>query len=175
MRPLLWLLGLFALAVGSALLLRFNTGYALLVRPPYRVELSLNLLLLFVAIGFAALYVMLRSVFVSVALPQRVREFRARRQREEARSALVEALRAFFEARYGRAEKAASIAMELGDTPALGAVLAARAAHELRHYQQRDSDLARAEKLAPDDAALRIIAEAEMMLDERRSQEALTV
>ena len=46
MRWIFWILGLFALAVAVALALRFNDGYALFVWPPYRVELSLNLLAL---------------------------------------------------------------------------------------------------------------------------------
>jgi HemY protein len=63
--------------------------------------------------------------------------------------------------------------MESGEFPALGAVLAARAAHELRLYEQRDGYLARAQRLAPDEPALRVIVAADMLLDERRSQDAL--
>ena len=173
MRWVFWILGLFAFAVALALALRFNTGYALLVWPPYRVELSLNLLLLLLAIGFAAIYLLLRFSFGALELPQRVREFRERRRRENARAFTLHALCEFFEGRYGRAEKMAASAIEMGEMPALGAVLAARAAHELRHYEQRDGYLARAEKLAPDAAAMRIIAHAGMLLDQRRFQEAL--
>jgi HemY protein len=63
--------------------------------------------------------------------------------------------------------------MESAETAALGAVLAARAAHELRHYDDRDAYLARAEKLAPDDPVVRVIAAAGMLLDQRRFQDAL--
>ena len=173
MRWAFWILGLFALAVAIAIALHFNTGYALLVSPPYRVELSLNLLLLLLVILFAVIYLLLRFIFGALELPAQVREFRARRSRENARTLMLEALREFFEGRYGRAEKAAATAMESGESPALGAVLAARAAHELRHYEQRDGYLARAEKLAPDDTAMRIIAEADMLLDQHRFQDAL--
>ena len=164
---------MFALAVAVALALRFNTGYALLVWPPYRVELSLNLLILLLIAGFAVSYLLLRFVFGAIELPAQVRAFRERRRRKNARATLLEALRAFFEGRYGRAEKAAANAMESGESPALGAVLAARAAHELRHYDERDGYLERAEKLAPDDAALRMIAAADMLLEQRRFQDAL--
>ncbi len=173
MRWIFWILGLFALAVALALALRLNTGYALLVWPPYRVELSLNLVLLLLAVGFAVVYLLLRIIFGVLALPAQVRGFRARRRREDARSALLEALEAFFEGRYGRAEKAAASVMQSGESPALGAVLAARAAHELRHYEQRDGYLARAEKSAPGNSAMRIIAAASMLLDQRRFQDAL--
>jgi HemY protein len=172
-RWVFWLLGLFALAVALALALRLNTGYALLVWPPYRVELSLNLALLLLAAGFAVVYLLLRFIFGALGLPAQVRDFRERRRRENARSTLLEALEAFFEGRYGRAEKAAASAMESGESPLLGAVLAARAAHELRHYEQRDGYLARAEKLTPGDSAMRIIAAAGMLLDQRRYQDAL--
>jgi HemY protein len=173
MRWVFWILGLFACAVAFALALRFNTGYALLVWPPYRVELSLNLVLLLLAAGFAVVYVLLRFTFGAIGLPAKVREFRERRRRENARTTMLVALQAFLEGRYGRAEKAAANAMESGETPALGAVLAAHAAHELRHYEQRDSYLARAEQLAPEAGAMRIIASAEMLLDQHHFQEAL--
>jgi HemY protein len=173
MRWVFWILGLFACAVAFALALRFNTGYALLVWPPYRVELSLNLVLLLLAAGFAVVYMLLRFTFGAIGLPAKVREFRERRRRENARTMMLVALQAFLEGRYGRAEKAAANAMESGETPALGAVLAAHAAHELRHYEQRDSYLARAEQLAPEAGAMRIIASAEMLLDQHHFQEAL--
>ena len=46
----------------AALAVRLNTGYALLVAPPYRIELSLNLLLFLVVGGFLALYFSIRLV-----------------------------------------------------------------------------------------------------------------
>ena len=173
MRWVFWILGLFALAVAAALALRFNAGYVLLVSPPYRIELSLNLFLLGALALIGVGYVVLRLVLGALELPARVREFRARRQRDNARSALLDALRAFFEGRYGRAEKAAAAVIESDEMPALGAVLAARAAHELRRYDRRDEYLTRAGERAPGDVAMRVIAEAELLLEQRRFQEAL--
>ena len=173
MRWLFWILGLFALAVGVALALRLNAGYALLVWPPYRVELSLYLLVLVLGAGFALGYLLLRFIFGAIGLPAKVREYRERSRRESARSTLLDAVGAFFEGRYGRAEKAAAGAMESTESPVLGAVLAARAAHELRRYDERDAYLERAGEVAPDDTAMRIIAAADMLLDQRRFQEAL--
>ena len=173
MRWLFWILGLFALAVAVALALRLNAGYALLVWPPYRVELSLYLLVLLLGAGFALGYLLLRFIFGAIGLPVKVREYRERRRRENAQIIMLDAVGAFFEGRYGRAEKAAASAMESTETPVLGAVLAARAAHELRRFDERDAYLARAAVVAPDDAAMRIIAAAEMLLDQRRFQDAL--
>src|SRR2546426_499932 len=55
MRFLFWFLLLAVAAVVAALAARLNAGYALLVAPPYRIELSLNLLLVLIVGGFAAL------------------------------------------------------------------------------------------------------------------------
>ncbi len=173
MRWVFWVLGLFALAVAVALGLRFNAGYVVLVSPPHRVELSLNLFALACVAALGLGYLLLRFVLGAIALPARVREFRARRRRDNVRTALLDALRAFFEGRYGRAEKAAAATIESGEMPALGAVLAARAAHQLRRYDRRDEYLTRAGERAPDDVAMRVIAEAEMYLDQRHFQEAL--
>ncbi len=175
MRWVFWILGLFALAVTLALALRFNAGYVLLVSPPYRVELSLNLFVFGSLAAIALAYLLLRFVLGALELPARVREYRARRRRDDARTALLDALRAFFEGRYGRAEKAAAAVIESDEIPALGAVLAARAAHELRRYDRRDEYLARAAERAPDDVAMRVIAEAGLLLEQRRFQEALLV
>ena len=46
MKGLLWVLALFALAVGISLAAHVNDGYVLLVLPPYRAEISLNLAIL---------------------------------------------------------------------------------------------------------------------------------
>ena len=93
MRRLLWLLAFCALAVGVSLVARFNEGYLLLVLPPYRVELSLNLALLLVILAFALLYALLRALVFSVSLPARVRVFRQRRRQQKAARGFADALR----------------------------------------------------------------------------------
>lgn len=175
MRWLIRLLAIIALAVGLTLALRYEAGYVLVVLPSYRAELSLNLMILLLVAGFAATYLLVRVVSHALTLPAQVRRYRERRRHEKAQEALLAALREFFEARYGRAEKAAARSIELGGYAGLSAVLAARAAHELRAYDRRDAYLAQAEALEPDGAILKRITEAELLLDERRFQDALDV
>ncbi|PKO50979.1 MAG: heme biosynthesis protein HemY, partial [Betaproteobacteria bacterium HGW-Betaproteobacteria-21] len=50
MRALIWLIGIFALAAGMAMLAGLNEGYVLVVLPPWRAQLSLNLLLLLLVV-----------------------------------------------------------------------------------------------------------------------------
>jgi HemY protein len=173
MRWLIWILVLGALATGLTLLARLNTGYVLISLPEHRVELSLNFALVLLVLGFALGYLLLRLLVTAIELPGRVTKFRAARRRETAHGTLVEALREFFAGRYAKAEKTVNEAVALGEPGDLGAIIAARAAHELRAPARRDAYLA---KLATDPArpdAAAAISAAQMLLDERRPEDAL--
>jgi HemY protein len=102
-----------------------------------------------------------------------VREFREKRRLLRAQRSLLEAMRAYLEGRYAKAEKAAAPSVELGENIGIGAVIAARAAHELRAYERRDRYLARSAHFTDDDRTMRSIAQAELLLHERKHQEAL--
>lgn len=173
MKTAIWIVAIVALAVGLTLVARHNAGYVLLVLPPYRVGLSLNLLIALLAAGFAIGYALVRGLSATLRLPRQAREYRLARRKEKARAALIEALREYFAGRYGRAEKAAAVSLDLGEQRGLSAVLAARSAHELRAYGRRDAYLAQAAASAPDEQVARLVTEAELMLDEHRNQEAL--
>lgn len=175
MRAAIWIIAIVALAAGLTLAASHNPGYVLVVLPPYRVEISLNLLLVLLAAGFAFGYGLVRVASATLRLPRQVREYRLARRKEKARSALLEALREYFAGRFSRAEKAAAASLELGEQRGLSAVLAARAAHELRAYGRRDAYLAQAAASAPEEQLSRLMTEAEQLLDERRYQEALDV
>src|SRR5689334_3439891 len=144
MKTLIWIVGIAALAVALTLAARFDTGYLLLVLPPYRAEFSLNFLIVALIGAFAATYALVRAVTATLSLPRKVREYRLARRKEKARATLLEALDEYFAGRYGRAERAAAAALELGEHPVLSAVVAARSAHELRAFSRRDGFLSRA-------------------------------
>ena len=175
MKALLWLVGIIALAVAVTLAARYNTGYLLLVLPPYRIEFSLNFLIVLLVAAFVSGYALVRIVSATLRLPRQVREYRLARRKDKARATLLEALHEYFAGRYGRAEKAAAASLDLGEHPDLAAALAARAAHELHAYERRDAFLARAAAAASGDEAVRIITAADLLLDERRYQEALNL
>jgi HemY protein len=172
MKTAIWIVGIAAAAVALTLAARYNSGYALFVLPSYRIELSLNLLVVLAVAAFAIGYAVVRAVLAALVLPRRVREYRLARRREKARSALLEALHEYFAGRYGRAEKAAAVSLEAGEQPVLSAVLAARAAHQLRAHERRDRYLA-AGAAVPDEQLARLVTEAELLLDDRRHREAL--
>jgi len=175
MRAIVWILVLFALAVGLVIAARYNSGLVLIVLPPWRVETSLNFVLVCALLLFLALYVIVRTVAVTLSMPARVRAFHKRRSEARARVTFNEALINYFEGRFGRAEKAAAAALKAGESPALSAILAARAAHGMRAFAARDKYLARSDALPSEDDDMKLMAQAEMLLDERRHYDALEV
>ena len=171
----MWVLAVFALAVGLSLAAHLNDGYAILVFPPYRAELSLNFAILLGIAGFTLGYLLLRLIAHTLRLPMHVRDFHLRRRDAKGRAALLAGLQALFEGRYARAEKSAGEAYELGQAPSLSALIAARAAGELRELERRDLWLERAEGDDKNARQARLAVQASLLLDERRYDDALAV
>lgn len=137
MRTLLWLLTLAALAVGLALAAGYNTGYALLVLPPWRVELSLNFLVFLSLLAFGVLYLVVRAAGAMARLPGQVAAFRARQRQSQAESALRDAMLLLLEGRYSQSLKRAEAAYEAGHAPGLAALLAARSGQLMRDGERQ--------------------------------------
>lgn len=175
MRVFFWVLALFAVAVGTVVAARYNSGYLLLAIGGRRLELSVNFAVFLLVTGFAVMYFLVRAVSAGLSLPSEVRQFHENRRIESGRTEFMTALHAYFEGRYGRAEKAAAKALELGHAPALSAVVAARAAHETRAFAARDRYLSTIEDLDADEDYLRRITQAELLLEEHRYLDALAV
>jgi HemY protein len=167
MKSLFWLLAVFAAAVALVLLGRFDSGYALFIYPPYRVEVSMLFFAVAALLAFALAYTALRLLGQVFALPATVRAYRSRRRRERAHAALAAALQAYYEGRYARAEKQAGLAFEAGPSPGVAALLAARAAHQMRDFERRDRWLGRADTSGDSLQAARLVSRAELALEER--------
>lgn len=175
MRGLFWLLVLFALAVGLSMAMRFNDAYVLVVLPPWRVEVSLNLALAAIAGAFLLLYGALRGISLTLSLPARVRAFRETRRKEKAASVFQDAVRLLFEGRFGHALRKAAEAHAAGEAPGLAALIAARAAQRMREPQKQEAWLDRATQDDARTEAARLMLEAEMHLDARRFEDAVAV
>jgi HemY protein len=172
MKYLVWILGLFAAAVALTFAAH-NPAYVLLVYPPYRIELSFTLFIVLMVLTFVSGYGLVRLIIAILHLPGYVRKFRLERAQAKVRELLDKELGAFFEGRYAAAEKAASRAMELGDTSALHPIIAARSAHELRDYKKRDAYLAAAEGRTIGDSTMRLMTTSKFLLDQRDPRGAL--
>jgi HemY protein len=173
MRLLIWVIALFALAVGLTVAARYNTGYVLFALPGYRIEMSVNLAAILLLLSFLLFYAVLRSVLLALAMPRRAGEYRRTQERLRARKVLEDGLRAFLEGRFGRAERGAAQAASAGEWPAISLAVAARSAHELRNFSGRDAYLDQMDGSGPSDDYLKQITRAELLLEERRYHDAL--
>jgi HemY protein len=161
-----------AVAVAAALIVQANDGRVVFFVPPWRVDLSFNLFVVLAAVALYAIYLGGRLLQKLADFPERVRAYRQRREEFGAERALRDALRALFEGRFARVERAARAGLEVPGTAGLAALLGARAAHRLQQFERRDDWLRRADE-DPDNALARIVAAAEMWAEGRDSSRAL--
>lgn len=158
MRVALWLLGLFAVAAASALFAGSNPGTVTLYWAPYRVDLSLNLVLLILVAVFVSAHLSLRAVSAMFSIPQQARRWRLQQKERTIQSALLDSLSHLVGGRFIRARKAAELVVSLEDSMirsgevlphadqlrVLAHLLAAESAHALQDRAVRDSHLQQA-------------------------------
>ncbi len=175
MRVLFWFLLLAIAAVAAALAAKLNNGYALIVAAPYRIELSLNLLLFIIVVGFASLYLALRMIVHTARLPAQVRQWRRRQREARSRAKQDAATVALLEGRYVKAQQQANEALAFPDAPGLAALIGARAAIDVRQYAAAEELLTRPEAQARSLAVSRLTLSAESALEQGQPQEALRI
>lgn len=158
MRAALWLLALFAIAAAVALFAGNNQGTITVFWPPWRVDLSLNLVLVILLGAFALLHLALRGLAALFSLPTQARQWRLQQKERTLHSALLDAMVQLLSGRFSRARKAAQAALVQEKTlAALGAslpqaqqvrvishLLAAESAQALQDRPARDAHLQQA-------------------------------
>jgi HemY protein len=162
MRAALWFLGLFGIAVAVAVFAGHNDATVTLYWSPYRVDLSLNFVLLALALAFALVYAAMRTAALLFALPVQAKRWRALQKERAINAELFNAQSHFLAGRYIRSRKSALAALNLdksrehsqpkaadlvGNEPqlrALAHVLAAQSAHALQDTAARDDHLQQA-------------------------------
>jgi HemY protein len=109
----MWVLLIFGLAVGFTLAGKFDPGYAVLVYPPYRIELSLTLLVV-LFLGLVVLGDLLaRLADATLNLPANVRAHRLQQRQQQGELALLNAMTHYLAGHYTEAEVAAKLAVSL--------------------------------------------------------------
>jgi len=172
---LIWGLVLGTLAVVIADLMARNDGYALIVLSDWRVEMSLNFLVLAIIATLAAGAVLLKLIQGALHLPASLVRFRALRRQRKGEQAFLAALRLLLEGRFEMAIKSAERARKLGFATGYADLLAARAAQGLDDADRAAVWLGRVDA---DDATLvaaRLEQEAEMLVARRQYEPALQV
>ena len=158
MRIVLSILTLFAIAVAVALMAGNNQGTVTLFWPPYRVDMSLNLVLLLLVGTFVLIHIALRALSALFSMPREARRWRLQHKERALHMALLDSLSHLTVGRFIRARKSAELvlvqetALERGgDKLAYGAQLralshlvAADSAHALHNRDAREDHFQRA-------------------------------
>jgi HemY protein len=158
MRAALWLLVLFAVAVAVALFAGNNQGSVTLFWPPYRIDLSLNLVLLLLLAAFLVVYTAMGAVSALLDMPRQASRWRTQQKERAMHAALLDALSHLIAGRYIRARKAAEAVLDQeasltasGHRPGNGAqlraiahLLAAESAQALQDRAAREEHLQQA-------------------------------
>ena len=174
MRALFAFLLLAVLAVLAALLFKLNAGYALFVAPPYRVELSLNALLVFLFVAFTVVYLLLRLSSRITRLPREVQEARRRRNVERARAKQDAAVVALLEGRHGKARQIADETLAIPHSSGIAALVGARAAIDTRDFDAALTYLGRADAGVGSLSVPRLMLTAETALERGQPGDALS-
>jgi HemY protein len=158
MRAVLWLLGLFAISVALALFAGNNQASVTLFWPPYRVDVSLNLVLLLGLILFGVSHLAFKALGTLLSMPAEARRWRALQRERGMHQGLIEAITHFSSGRFTRARKSAVAAAEKAASlrgteneplhrlrvEALAHLYASESAHSLRDPQVREEHWQRA-------------------------------
>lgn len=91
MQAIVWFLGLFVAAVALALFAGDNVASVTVFWPPYRVDMSLNLVLLLALAALGLLYGVARTVVALFALPRQARGWRREQQVQAITALMLEA------------------------------------------------------------------------------------
>lgn len=175
MSTIIWFLLLAGLAVTTAIMTAHGGAFVLIVLPPWRIELSIAAFVIALLILMVLGFFVTRITAGTLNLPSSIRSLRLGRQRTKAKEAVLFAVEAFFEGNYVRAEQAAQRALTQGESVGLCAVIAARSAHHQRRFNERDQYLETLHSIQPRDRILQLTTQADLLLEERRHQEATEV
>lgn len=171
LRGLIWIAALFAIAVGFALAGHAQQGHVILLYPPYRLDMTLHVLIGAIVALFVVLYIAIRLLRSIWKMPERFAGFRSRSRTAKANAALRDALAHFHSGRFSRAEKSARSAAAVRDNVDSAGMIGALAAHRMRETARRDAWLDSIKGNAWWDAKL--LALAEMQEDANDPQAAL--
>jgi HemY protein len=154
-RAALWLLVLFAIAVAGALFAGNNQGTVTLFWPPYRIDLSLNLVVLLLAGAFFFAHAVTRALSALLDLPKQALRWRTQQKERAMHAALLDAISHLLAGRYIRARKSAEGVLDqeasltasghksanAGQLRAIAHLLAAEAAQALQDRSAREDHL----------------------------------
>jgi HemY protein len=172
---LIWGLALGTLAVVVADLMHRNDGYAVIVLSSWRMEMSLNFLVLAVLATLIVGALLLKLLQGTLRLPGRIARYRVLRRQRKGEQAFLSSLRLLLEGHYEASIKSAERARKLGFATGYADLLAARAAQGLDDQDRAAVWLGRVDADDRTLVAARLEQEAEMLVARRQYEPGLKV
>jgi HemY protein len=153
MRAALWLLALFGIAVAIALFAGNNQGTVTLYWPPYRVDLSLNLVLLLLFGAFVFVHAALGALAALFDMPRQALRWRAQQRERAMHGSILDSLSHLIAGRFIRARKSAEAALVQEKSLRGGGQAPSNApqVRTLAHLLAAESSQALQDKVARDD------------------------
>ena len=170
MKAVVWIVVLFAAAVGIVLTSGVYTGNVYIVVGQVMMRVNLHAFVLGLVLFVVALYFLIKFIVGLMNIPTRMQRFGTARKGRQAAVALNSAGLAFFEGRFEKAEQEASKVLEnkeAGDNRNLALMLGAHAADQMENFELRDHYLKDIEKLPNKQQLSRYLLLAESALGRR--------
>lgn len=170
MKGLIWIIVLFAAAVGLTIAAQHYSGNVYIVIDQTQTMLAVNLHLFvgILLVTVVLLYLLLRLLAGLTNIPGRMRRFSRNRQAHHAEKALNHAGLAFFEGKFQHAEQAAAKVLEnkhAGNNRTLALMLAAHSADQMGDDSKREGYLKEIAQLPNKIQLSRYLLEAEAALN----------
>ena len=170
MKAVVWIVVLFAAAVGIVLTSGIYTGNVYIVVGQVMMRVNLHAFILGLVLFVVTLYFLIKFIVGLMNIPARMQRFGTARKGRQAAVALNSAGLAFFEGRFEKAEQEAAKVLEnkeAGDNRNLALMLGAHAADQMENFELRDHYLKDIEKLPNKQQLSRYLLLAESALGRR--------
>jgi len=160
-------------AVVLSLLAIEDTGYVLISRAPWVVELSLTFFVVVIAASFLLLYALLRFIANTWVVGDRIREWRSQRRQKLSRQSLNQGLLELAQRNWKKAEKLLLKNVTDSESPLLNYLAAASAAQEQGEDKRRDDFLSLAHDSMPGSDVAVGLTQADLQLRHGQLEQAL--
>ena len=171
-----WLVKLLLIVLAAVILSLLaieDTGYVLISRAPWVIELSLTFFVVMIVASFVLLYGILRFVFNTWGVGGRVREWRSQRRQKLSRQSLNQGLLELAQRNWKKAEKLLLKHVDDSESPLLNYLAAASAAQEQSEDKRRDDYLSLAHDSMPGSDVAVGLTQADLQLRHGQLEQAL--
>jgi len=173
MKALFYFLVTFAVVTVFTLYAMDDRGYVLINVWGYTIESSLVTWVVLLALAFVAMHLVLRMAGQAFQVPMEMKKWRNQRKQYLASQSLLLGLENLAEGNWRKAEREVLKHISDSQVPMLNYLTAARAAHELNNYDQRDHYLNMAgQNVKTSDVGVKL-TQAELQMRQNQHEQAL--